>query len=116
MMNGHEKSGPVIVAVKPTNKAEPSAAEPGEPRAGTEGNADQDDTLRTPSREGASHGLERVRKTARERKKERFTALFHHIDTELLGAAFAEIKEDAAPGVDQLRWTDYEADLERNLE
>jgi ABC transporter substrate binding protein len=67
-------------------------------------------------RESVSQALERIRKVAREKKKERFTALFHHIDTELLGAAFAEIKEDAAPGVDQLRWTDYEADLERNLE
>ena len=62
-----------------------------------------------------SQALERIRQAAREKKKERFTALFHHIDIELLGTAFAEIKEDAAPGVDQLRWTDYEADLERNL-
>jgi RNA-directed DNA polymerase len=116
MMNGHEKSGPVIVAVKPTNKAEPSAAEPGEPRAGTEGNADQDDTLRTPSREGASHGLERVRKTARERKKERFTALLHHIDVAALEKAFFELKKHAAPGVDGLTWEDYESDLGRRLE
>ena len=63
-----------------------------------------------------SQALERIRKVARQKKKERFTTLFHHIDTELLGAAFVEIKEDAAPGVDQLRWTDYEANLERNLE
>jgi hypothetical protein len=41
MMHGHEKSDSVIVAVKPTNKAERSAAELGEPRAGTEGNARQ---------------------------------------------------------------------------
>ena len=38
MMNGHEKSDSVIVAVKPTNKAERSAAESAEPRAGAEGN------------------------------------------------------------------------------
>jgi len=37
MMYGHEKSDPAIVAVKPTNKAERSAAELAEPRAGTEG-------------------------------------------------------------------------------
>ena len=37
MMYGHEKSDPAIVAVKPTNKAERSAAELVEPRAGTEG-------------------------------------------------------------------------------
>ena len=37
----HEKSRSAIVAVKPTNKAERSAAELVEPRAGTEGNARQ---------------------------------------------------------------------------
>ena len=36
MMYGHEKSDPAIVAVKPTNKAERSAAELAERRAGTE--------------------------------------------------------------------------------
>jgi hypothetical protein len=35
MMHGHEKSRSAIVAVKPTNKAEHSAAEPVEPRAET---------------------------------------------------------------------------------
>jgi RNA-directed DNA polymerase len=126
MMNGPEKSDPVIVAMNPANKAEgPPAARPAEEkhaaesverRAGTKGNAGQQSTRRTQSRESVSQALERIRKVAREKKKERFTTLFHHIDIELLGAAFAEIKEDAAPGVDQLRWTDYGADLERNLE
>jgi hypothetical protein len=46
----------------------------------------------------------------------RFTALFHHISIELLEDAFFQLKEDAAPGVDRLRWEDYETDLERNLE
>ena len=50
------------------------------------------------------------------RTKERFTALFHHISIELLEAAFFELKKDAAAGVDRLRWRDYEADLERNIE
>ena len=39
MMHGHEKSDDAIVAVKPTNKAERSAAEPAEPRAEAKGNA-----------------------------------------------------------------------------
>jgi hypothetical protein len=39
MMHGHEKSDSVIVAVKPANKAEQSAAEQVERRAGTKGNA-----------------------------------------------------------------------------
>ena len=39
MMHGRGKSDSAIVAVKPTNKAERSAAEPVEPRVGTKGNA-----------------------------------------------------------------------------
>ena len=117
MMHGHEKSDPAIVAVKPANKAEtameqstavPTAAESVEPRAGTEGNADQQSTCRTQSRASVSQALERIRKVARERKKEKFTALFHHISVELLGDAFYELKQDAAPGVDRLTWEDYE--------
>jgi RNA-directed DNA polymerase len=125
MMHGHEKSGPAIVAMKPANKAErtapersaanPNAAEPVEPRAGTKGNADQQSTRRTQSRESVSQALERIRKVARERKKERFTALFHHISIDLLEEAFDELKADAAPGVDRVTWKDYEADLQRNL-
>jgi hypothetical protein len=40
-MYGHEKSAPAIVAVKSTNNAEQSVAEPVEQRAGTKGNAGQ---------------------------------------------------------------------------
>src|SRR6185312_14673211 len=126
MMYGHEKSDPAIAAVKPTNKveqlaavrtaAEPTAAEPVERRAGTKGNADQQSTCRTQSRESVSQALDRIRRVARERKKEKFTALFHHISSELLEEAFFELKRDAAPGVDRLTWKDYEADLEGNIE
>ena len=35
--------------------------------------------------------------------------------TDLLEAAFTELKKDAAPGVDRLTWKDYEANLERNI-
>src|SRR5438874_11747553 len=65
--------------MKPANKTEQSVAEPVERRAGTKGNADQQSTCRTQSRISVSQALERIRKAARERKKERFTALFHHI-------------------------------------
>jgi hypothetical protein len=112
MMHGHEKSDSVIVAAKPVNKvacpaveqsaAEPTTAEPVEPRAETKGNADQQSTCRAQSRVSVSQALERIRKVARERKKERFTALFHHISIDLLEEAFYELKEDAAPGVDRL--------------
>ena len=126
MMHGPEKSDPAIVAMKPTNKAEqpaaersavePEAAEPVERRAGTKGNAGQQSTHRTQSRTSVSQALERIRKAASERKKERFTALYHHINTELLEDAFFELAQNAAPGVDRLTGKDYEADFERNIE
>jgi RNA-directed DNA polymerase len=46
-----------------------------------------------------TQALERVRHAARQRKKERFTALFHHITIELLRLSFFALKRDAAPGV-----------------
>jgi RNA-directed DNA polymerase len=126
MMHGHEKSDSVIVAVKPTNKAEqpaaeesahgPTAAESVEPRTGTKGNAVQQSTCRAQNRMSVSQALERIRQVAKARKKERFTGLFHHISVDLLKAAFFCLKGDAAPGVDRLTWRDYEADLGRRLE
>src|SRR5271169_1618971 len=116
MMNGPEKSDPAIVAWKSANKAEQSAAEPMEQRAGTKGNAGQQSTHRTQSRTNVSQAQERIRKAARERKKERFTALFHHITIELLEEAFYALAQNAAPGVDRRTWKDYEADLEHNIE
>jgi RNA-directed DNA polymerase len=126
MMHGHEKSDSVIVAMKPANEAEqpaaersaaePTAAEPVEPRAGTKGNACQQTMPWAQSQTSMPHALERIRKVARERKKEKFISLFHHISIDLLEDAYYELKVDAAPGVDRLTWKDYEADLERNLE
>jgi hypothetical protein len=78
MTHEHGKSAPAVVAVKPTNKAGRPAAEPVEPRAGTKGNAGQQNARRAQDRESASNALDRIRRVARERKKEKFTSLFHH--------------------------------------
>ena len=100
MTHGCEKSDSAIGAGKPTNKVEQSAAEPVEPRAEAEGNAGQQSTCRAQDRESVSQALERIRQAARQRKKEKFTALFHHLTIDLLEDAFDELKEDAAAGVD----------------
>jgi len=78
MMHGHEKSDSVIVAVKPANKAvhpaaeqsaaEAFAAEPGEPRAETKGNADQQTMPWAQSQTSMPRALDRIREVARERK------------------------------------------------
>jgi RNA-directed DNA polymerase len=115
MTHGREKSDLAIVAMKPTNKAGRLAAEPVERRAGAKGNADQQSTRRAQDRESVSQALGRVRQTARQRTKERFTALFHHISPELLRLAFSELKRNAAPGVDGVTWKTYEAGLDQNI-
>jgi len=63
-----------------------------------------------------SPGLDRVRNAARQRTKEKFTALLHHVTIDLLRDAFLALKRRAAPGVDGVTWQDYEADLEGNLQ
>ena len=115
MMHDHEKSDPAIVAGKSANKVASVTAEPMEPRAGTEGNARRQSTLRAQDREGVSQALERVRQAARQRKKEKFTSLLHHINIAALRMAFTALKRDASPGVDGVTWQTYEADLDRNL-
>ena len=65
MMHGRGKSDEAVVAGKPANKAERSAAEPVERRAAAKGNAGQQSTSRAQSREDASQALERIRQVAR---------------------------------------------------
>jgi RNA-directed DNA polymerase len=115
MMHGRGESDPAIVAAKSVNKAEQLAAELMERRAGAKGNVDQRTTCRAQNRESVSQALDRIRQAARQRKKERFTSLFHHVSVDLLRLAFFELKRNAAPGVDGLTWQDYEADLEFRL-
>lgn len=116
MMNGPEKSDSAIVAKKPANKAGAPVAERVERRAGTKGNAGQPRTHRTLRRGCVSPGLDRVRNAARQRKKEKFTALLHHLTVDLLRDAFLGLKRRAAPGVDGVTWRTYEAGLEGNLQ
>jgi retron-type reverse transcriptase len=62
-----------------------------------------------------SQGLDRVRHAARQRKKEQFTALLHHVNVDQLREAFLALKRHAMPGVDGVTWQDYEVQLEDNL-
>src|SRR5215203_4642956 len=115
-MHGGGKSDEAIVAVKPANAAEPSAAELAEPRAEAKGNADQHSTGRVQSRGTVSQGLERIRQAARTKKKEKFTSLLHHISVAHLEEAFFALKEKAAAGVDGVTWRAYAENLASNLE
>ena len=123
MMHGHEKSEPAIVAKNRANAGGRPSAEGGEPRAcpwleqgaGAKGNTRQTDTRRTRSRASVSPGLERVRRPAEQNKDERFTALLHHVDVDLLRQAYLWLKREAAPGVDGVRWAEYGQGLEEKL-
>jgi group II intron reverse transcriptase/maturase len=117
MMNERGKSDRSVVPGKPSNKAEGPAAEMVEGRERAKGNADEHTTLRTPSRVGVSSGLDRVRQAAGRDRKQRFTALLHHVySVEALRTAYHGLKRDAAAGIDGETWQHYGEALESNLQ
>jgi group II intron reverse transcriptase/maturase len=88
-----------------------------EGRGLAKGNSPECNALRTQSREGALSALERVRQAAKNDKKQRFTALLHHIyDVDRLRAAYLGMKRGAAAGVDGQTWAHYGEALEENLQ
>jgi RNA-directed DNA polymerase len=117
MMNGRGRSDRPIVPRNSLNKAEEPAAEAREGRGLAKGNSPERNALRTQGRGGAPSALERVRQAARKDRKQRFTALLHHIyDVERLRAAYLASKKDAAAGVDGQTWEQYGEKLEENLQ
>ncbi len=72
-------------------------------------------TQPTQSGERVSQGLHGVRERARKNKQERFTALLHHVTVGLLRESFYGLSRKAAPGVDGVRWKEYETGLEDRL-
>jgi RNA-directed DNA polymerase len=112
-MNGHQKSDRFVVPANPPNKA--AAAEAGEERERTKGNADGKTRPGHSAGSGVSSALDRVRQVAQRDKEARFTALLHHVTVHRLGLAFDDLKKDAAPGVDGVTWRDYEQNLADNL-
>src|SRR3954452_16760881 len=114
-MHGVEKSDPPVVAANPANKAAVAAAEPGERRGGAEENADPQSTVRTQSRAAVSQARARIRGAITRNRKEKLTALLHHVDVDVLRAGFLSLRRAAAPGVDGMTWERYAEDLEANL-
>ena len=116
MMHGREKSDGVVVPEKLPNKAERSGAEAVEGRAPAKGNPQERNALRTQRRVSAHSALARVREVARKDRKQRFTALLHHVyDIDRLREAYFALKRDAAAGVDGETWRHYGEQLEENL-
>ena len=117
MMHDSGKSDRPVVPTKPSNKADPSAAEGVEGRGLAKGNTDEQNAHRTQSRElSAPSALDRVRKRARQDRKAKFTTLLHHVTVDRLREAFLQLRKKASPGVDGVTWEQYATNLEDNLE
>jgi len=91
-----EKSDCAVVPVNRPNKAARAAADIGEGRAQMKENIDQSRMLPTQSGDRMSQRLDGVRKAARERKRERFTSLLHHLTIDLLRESFHALKRGAS--------------------
>ena len=115
MMNGYGKSDSLILPEKPSNKA--GATEGVEGRRLAKGKPLKSSTCRTQGRESVSRGLERIRQAADRDRKQRFTALFHHVyDVDQLRRAYLALKRDAAPGIDGETWRQYGEGVEERLQ
>src|SRR5216684_7462570 len=86
--NVQEKSDCAVVPVNQPNKEGQPSAEVGEGRAETKENIVPSHMHPTQSGKRMAEGLDGVRKAAKERKQERFTALLHHLSIELLRDSF----------------------------
>jgi group II intron reverse transcriptase/maturase len=116
MTNGDGKSDSSVVPEKPPNNTGQPVAEAVEGRGLAKGNLPESNTSRTQRREDVPSALERIRQAARKDRKQRFTALLHHVyDVERLRAAYLAIKRDAAAGIDGETWRHYGESLEGNL-
>src|SRR3954454_18351561 len=110
-----EESERVTVPVNLSNKEEQSSAEMGGGRTRTKENIVESNTSPTQSGERVSQGLHGVREAAKARKQEQFTALLHHLTIDLLRDSFYALKRQAAPGVDEVTWQEYETGVEGRL-
>src|SRR5271156_2637920 len=105
-----------VVPTKRANKGEKSPAECVEGSCSTKGNTEEAYTHRTQGRESVSQRLGGVREAARRDKKQKFTALLHHVTTGLLRVSYDSLKRTAAPGVDGVTWQQYGEGVEVRLQ
>jgi RNA-directed DNA polymerase len=117
MTHDREKSDRLVVPQKPPNNVGRPAAEAGEGSERAKGNSPESHDGRTQRRVNSSDGIERVRQAARQDRKQRFTALLHHVyDIDRLRTAYLALKRDAAAGIDGETWRHYGEALEANLQ
>ena len=105
-----------VPSTRANNDAAEASAESAEERDRAKRNAESSDLPRSPKRNrGRSLGLAGVRITAREQPELKFTSLLHHVNEQLLHDAFDDLKKDAAVGIDDMTWHEYEQDREERI-
>lgn len=126
MMNEHGKSDRPVVSTKWPNESEAGFGgwstwatlleEAMERRGLAEGNLRGQNMHRIQCRRRVQSALERVRQAAVKDKKQRFTALLHHIySIDMLEEAYFSLKRDASTGMDGVTWSHYGETLEESL-
>ena len=110
-----ESDEQVLLSKRP-NKGERSLTEGVEGSCSAKGNTNESYTRRTLGRERVPQGLEGVREAARRDKKQKFTALLHHVTVDLLRESYHSLKRKAAPGVDGMTWEQYGEGVEERLQ
>ena len=114
-MYGGGESYSGIVPAKQPNEGLGRPQEVVEGRPLTKENMEEPNSGRIQSRESEPNGLDRVRQAAKKDGKIRFTALLHHVDSDLLRRSYYGLKRRAAAGVDGMTWEEYGEDLEARL-
>ena len=105
MMNEYGKSDNSIVPKKSPNNTGKPVAEAMEGRELAKGSLCKQNALRTQGRLRARSALERVRQAVRRDRRQRLTALFHHVySIDQLREAYYALRRKAAPGVDGETW------------
>jgi RNA-directed DNA polymerase len=120
-MNAAGESDGWVVPTKSPNQGRTGAsagvlAEGWEGSHPTKRNTEEDRTHRTQSRGSVSQGLGGVREVARKDKKQKFTALLHHVTVERLRESYYGLKKQAAPGIDGVTWQQYGEEVEEQIQ
>ena len=117
MMNEQGKSDNLIVPEKLPNKAPKGAAEAMEGSGLAKGNLLGQNAHRTRCRASVQSALERVRQAAKGDRRQRLTALLHHVYApEMLEFCYYSVKRGAAAGIDGETWQHYGEKLAENLQ
>ena len=101
---------------QPSQKRGHRPEESDQGRGLAKGNVDHPPTTGTQSSDRkVSRGLIGVREAAERDRQLQFTALLHHITEARLAESFRRLRRDAAPGVDEVTWEQYQQGMEGRL-